>query len=395
VDAIDSATLIGSAGLAIGLVFGAVTRQTGFCTMGALSDVVYLDDWRRLRSWMLAVAVAIAGGQGLHAAGVVNLDRSVWLAGPASWGGTVLGGLMFGTGMTLAGGCGAKTLVRLGGGNLKSLVVVLVGGLFAMMTLKGLLAPFRLLLEDVTALGAAPALPVLLREAGLPPLLARGLPTAAIGGGLLWWCLKDRDFRSSAPDVVGGLGVGVLIAAGWAATGLLGGDPFAPVAPTSLTFAAPIGGALIYLMTCTGATLTFGIATAAGTVAGAFAVALSTGRLRLEGFANIHDMLRHLAGAALMGSGGVLALGCTVGQGLTGVSTLSVLSVLATAAIVAGGVLNLKRLEEGSLAGALRALLNGALRALLNGALRALLKFPEPATDSVTRPPPGGNGCSG
>lgn len=373
-DSLEPAMLIGPAGFLIGFAFGIASQLSGFCTMGALSDVVYLDDWRRFRSWMLALAVALAGTQALHAAGVVDLGRSVWLDGQTSWGGAVLGGVMFGIGMTLAGGCGAKTLVRLGGGNLKALVVVLATGLFAMMTLRGVLAPLRLELERLTALGTVPAVPVLLFDAGVP-VAARVLPVVLVGG-LAWWCLKSREFRRSPADLFSGLATGLLVAAGWAATGLLGADPFEPVAPTSLSYSAPIGGAVTYLMTYTGATLSFGVAAVAGTVAGAFAAALAGRRWRVEGFADTRDLVRHLGGAALMGCGGVLALGCTIGQGLTGVSTLSPLSLLALLAVTAGGVLNLKWLEEGSLRGALRSLVR------------------RPTTDHGGHPP-AGTGCSG
>lgn len=369
---LEPTTLIGVSAFALGAVFGAVSQLTGFCTMGALSDVVFMDDWRRLRAWMLALAVALVGTQGLHGAGWIDLGRSVYLGGPQSWGGAVLGGLMFGLGMTLAGGCGAKTLVRLGGGNLKSLVVVLVTGLFAMMTFKGLLAPLRLELERLTAIAAS-------GSAG-PPALRAGL-VVLIGGGLGWWSLKDGTFRRSKPDLLSGVVIGALIPAGWAASGILGADPFEPAPLTSLSFAAPIGAALTYLMTWTGATLSFGVAAVAGTIAGAFAAAALRRELRLEGFTDTHDLLRHLAGAALMGSGGVLAMGCTIGQGLTGVSTLAPLSPLVLLAILAGGVLGLKRLEEGSLPAALKALVQS----------RGRLAAP---ADGNPRPNQG-NGCTG
>ena len=369
---LEPATLIGASAFALGAVFGAISQLTGFCTMGALSDVVFMDDWRRLRAWMLALAVALAGTQGLYGAGWIDLGRSVYLGAPQSWGGAVLGGGMFGLGMTLAGGCGAKTLVRLGGGNLKSLVVVLVMGLFAMMALKGLLAPLRLGLERLTAVAAA----------GSPgPPALRAVLVALIGGGLAWWSLKDRAFRRSKPDLLSGLVIGALIPAGWAASGILGNDPFDPAPLTSFSFAAPIGGALSYLMTWTGATLSFGVAAVAGTIAGAFAAAALRHELRLEGFTGIPDLLRHLAGAALMGSGGVLALGCTIGQGLTGVSTLSPVSLLALPAIVAGGLLGLKRLEEGSFAAALKALVRSS--------------GPSAAAPDGNHRPHQGNGCSG
>jgi uncharacterized membrane protein YedE/YeeE len=324
--------------------------------------VLFLSDWRRLRAWFLAVAVAVAGTQGLHLAGLINLGQSVYLASPLSWGGALVGGVMFGFGMTLAGGCGAKALVRLGGGNLKSLVVVLVMGLFAMMTLIGVFAPLRLGWEQATAVSVAglnlgePSLPAALAGLGLPAAAARAVPVALVGLGLAWWCLKDRAFRRSKPELLSGIVIGLLVPAGWAASGLLGSDPFEPVPLTSLSFAAPIGGALTYLMTSTGATLSFGVAATAGTVAGAFVAAALRRELRVEGFRDCAELVRHLVGAALMGSGGVLALGCTMGQGLSGMSTLSLASPLALAAIIAGGVLGLKRLEAGSFAAAAKAL---------------------------------------
>ena len=353
--------MVGVAAFLLGMIFGATSQVSGFCTMGALSDVLFLSDWRRLRAWFLAVAVAVLGGQGLHVVGLVNLGQSVYLGAPLSWGGALVGGVMFGIGMTLAGGCGAKTLVRFGGGNLKSLVVILVTGLFAMMTLRGIFAPLRLSWEQVTSVTVAgnlgePSLPAALAGLGLPALVARALPVLLIGLGLAWWCLKDREFRRSKPELLSGILIGLLIPAGWVVSGLLGSDPFEPVPLTSFSFAAPIGGALTYLMTYTGATLSFGVAAAAGTVAGAFAAAALRRELRIEGFRDTAELVRHLVGAALMGSGGVLALGCTIGQGLTGMSTLSLASPLALAAIIAGGVLGLKRLETGSFIAAVKAL---------------------------------------
>jgi hypothetical protein len=382
---IEPAALICPAAFVLGMVFGATSWITEFCTMGALSDVLFMADWRRFRGWMLALAVAVAGTQGLEATGLIDLGRSAYLSGAISWGGAVLGGLMFGVGMTLAGGCGAKTLVRLGGGNLKSLVVVLVTGLFAMMTLKGLLAPLRLSWERVTALPlagsglASPSLPSLLAWTGTPA--PRGLAVVLIAGGLAWWCFKDEEFRQSRPHWLGGLIIGLLIPLGWAVSGILGRDPFEPAPLTSFSFAAPMGSTLSYLMTWTGASLTFGIAAVAGTVAGAFAAASLRRELRLEGFSDTADLVRHLTGAALMGTGGVLALGCTIGQGLSGMSTLSLTSSLALMAIIAGGVLGLKRLEEGSFA----------------AVLTTLVRRHGPdvtAAESHHRPPPG-TGCCG
>jgi len=271
---------------------------------------------------------------------------------------------MFGYGMTLAGGCGSKTLVRLGGGNLKSLVVMLVVGLFATMTLKGLLAMERIAIEQATGisparLGAADqSLPALLAGMGLPAAVSRPLTVAVLAAGALVWCLRDAGFRAARGTVAGGLTIGLTIPAGWAITGILGADDFDPAPLASFSFIAPMGDGLIYLMTYTGSTITFGIAAVGGVIAGSFLAARLSGSFAVEGFTDTADMLRHLGGGALMGTGGILAMGCTIGQGLTGLSTLSLTSLLALGAIIAGGLWGLRSMEEGGPLPGLRALLH-------------------------------------
>jgi uncharacterized membrane protein YedE/YeeE len=356
--------LVSLLGLLAGVVFGATAQRTNFCTMGAISDIVNLQDYRRFRSWMLAIAVAIAGSQALFVTDAVDLGKSIYLTANLGWLGAIVGGLMFGFGMTMTGGCGNKTLVRLGAGNLKSLVVVLVLGVFAFMTLRGLLGLVRInFIESTNANLSA----VGLSTQGIPDLLAastglslpglRWVVAAAAVLVLLWYCFKDADFRASPANILGGLIIGALIPIGWAITGVIGADDFDPVPLASLTFVAPIGEGLMYLMVFTGATINFGIAAVGGVVLGAFLMAVATRSFRIESFSDRNDMLRHLAGGALMGTGGVLALGCTVGQGITGLSTLAFGSLLAVLSIVAGAVYGLKYLEEGSLGGAFRAIL--------------------------------------
>lgn len=361
-DAVSITTLVGAAGFAAGIAFGAVAHRTDFCTMGALSDIVFLGDWRRFRAWMLAIAVAILGTHGLHAAGLVDIDRAMYLGANLGWAGAILGGLMFGYGMTMAGGCANKMLVRIGGGNLKSVVVALVVGLFAYMTMRGLLGVARVGLEDATNLDLAAhgvggqGLGSLLAAAlGAEVETARLAVAAVAVAALLWFCLKDAAFRGSPRHLAGGVLIGALIPLGWWITGGLGADDFDPAPLASFTFVGPTGETMQYLMTFTGATISFGVAAVAGVVVGAFLSAMAGRGFRVEAFADSADMLRHLGGAALMGTGGVLALGCTIGQGVTGVSTLSLGSLVALASIVAGGWLGLRSLEEGSLRGALRA----------------------------------------
>lgn len=357
-------TLIALLGFAAGIVFGATAQRTNFCTMGAISDVVNLQDYRRLRAWLLAIAVAMVGSQLLHLAGAIDLGKSIYLTPNLGWLGAVLGGSMFGFGMTLTGGCGNKTLVRLGSGNLKSLVVAIVLGLFAYMTLRGLLALPRTLYIETTNLNLSQAG---LRSQGIPDMAAavtglsipllRWMIAGAAVLALLWYCFKDAEFRSSPDTVIGAVIIGALIPVGWWITGVVGADDFEPTPLASFTFVAPVGESLMYLMIFTGSKINFGIAIVGGVIAGSFLMALATNTFRLESFADAADVLRHLGGAALMGTGGVLALGCTIGQGITGLSTLAAGSMLAWLSILAGGVYGMKYLEEGSFGGALRAML--------------------------------------
>ncbi len=357
-------TLVALCGFGLGLVFGATVQRTDFCTMGAISDIVQMRHWNRFRAWILAIAVAILGSQALHLAGVADLNESIYLSLNLGWAGAIVGGLMFGFGMTLAGGCGSKILVRLGAGNLKSLVAVIFLGIFAYMTLRGLTGLARVRLETWTNLDLGPSG---LAAQGLPDLLAaltglsveaaRAGATVVVAGGLLWFCFKDRSFRGAPANLASGVILGLLIGLGWVVTGVVGFDDFEPTPLASLSFVAPVGNGIQYLMTFTGATISFGIATVGGVILGGFLMAKARGAFRIESFTDSGDMIRHMIGGSIMGMGGILAMGCTIGQGLTGMSTLALASVLAFASIVAGGVFGIRYLEQGSLAGAARALM--------------------------------------
>jgi uncharacterized protein len=354
-------TIVGLGGFVIGLVFGAVVQRTNFCTMGGISDLVLMGDGRRFRAWLLAIAVAIIGTQALSFSGVIDINKSIYLSANLGWLGAIIGGAMFGFGMTQTGGCASKTLVRLGSGNLKSLIVMVVLGIIAYMTLRGLLALPRLQIEttniDLTTRGlhnqnlgemAGAAI-------GLPAAPARAVVAAALALLFLVICFKDASFRRSPADIVAGIVIGLCAVGGWVVTGVLAADEFNPVQLASISFVAPTGESLQYLMTFTGATLNFGIAVIGGIIVGSFLMAVATGSFRLESFVDRHDLTRHLSGAMLMGAGGVLALGCTIGQGITGMSTLSLGSMIAWLSILGGGYLGIKYLEEGSFTGAIRA----------------------------------------
>jgi uncharacterized membrane protein YedE/YeeE len=354
-------TIIGLGGFAVGVVFGGVVQKTNFCTMGGLSDLVLMGDGRRFRAWLLAIAVAIIGTQALHFAGAIDINKSIYLSANLGWLGAIIGGAMFGFGMTQTGGCASKTLVRLGAGNLKSLIVMIVLGIFAYMTLRGLLALARLQIEttniDLAARGLSNQnLGEMAGAAiGLPAAVSRAVVAAAIAILFLVICFKDTGFRRSANDIIAGVMIGLCAVAGWFVTGVLAADEFNPVQLSSITFVAPAGESLQYLMTFTGASINFGIALVAGVIVGGFLMAVATGSFRVETFVDRQDLTRHLSGAMLMGAGGVMALGCTIGQGISGMSTLSLGSLIAWLSILGGGYLGLKYLEEGSFGGALRA----------------------------------------
>jgi len=356
---LDTVTIFG--GLVVGFLFGAAAQSSNFCTMGAISDLVLMGNGRRFRAWMLAIAVAIIGTQALHFTGAVDINKSIYLTPNLGWLGAILGGLMFGFGMTLAGGCAGKNLVRLGAGNLKSLVVALVLGIIAYTTLRGLLAVPRTQVEatnldlktyglDNQNLGEMASVAV-----GLPAGPARLAAAGLVALAFLVFCFKDADFRRSGRDVVGGVIIGLTAVAGWIVTGILGADEFDPAPLASITLVGPMGESLQYVMTFTGSKINFGIAVVFGVTIGSFATAVVTRTFRVESFVDRNDLVRHLCGAALMGAGGVMALGCTVGQGITGMSTLAIGSLIAWLSILCGGYLGVKFLEEGSIGGALRA----------------------------------------
>jgi uncharacterized membrane protein YedE/YeeE len=350
-------------GFALGLIFGAAVQRSNYCTMGAISDTVLMGDTRRLRAGLLSVAIALIGSQALDALGLANLSASIYRTPALGWAGAILGGTAFGFGMVLAGGCGSRILVRAGAGNLKSLVAVLVVAIAALMTLRGLVATLRRPFEQATQIDlrgiGAPS-------QGLPDLLARASGTSAglwqavltlvLGLGVSIWALSSPSLRRDRKLLIAAVLIGLVIPAAWAVTSWGASDPFETMQVSGLSFVAPIGEALQYLMFFTGISLGFGAASVAGVLVGAFLAAFLAGQFRLEGFRDTPDLLRHIGGGALMGIGGVLALGCTIGQGLSGLSTLALGSFISVAAIVFGAVLALRWLEEGSMGGAIRAI---------------------------------------
>mgnify|MGYP001271787562 CR=1 FL=1 len=331
------------AGFMIGLAFGAVGLLSGFCLTSGLRKWWTQGDGRMVRSFALALAVAIAGTQFLAARGLVDLSQSIYLQPAFSAPLVLFGGLLFGYGMVAANACASRALVLIGRGNLRSLVVVATVAVTAEMALKGLIAPLRIAtlhwsqttLHDVSV-------PALISAWGPSDSLARLLAAVLTSGALAIFALSHAPFRQAKGLIAAGAAIGLLIPAGWFATGYLGADPFNPAPLASLTFVAPIADTLQYVMLSTGSTLSFGIAVVTGVLLGSFVTALATRRFALEGYSSARHMLRSIGGAALMGCGGAFDYGCTIGQGLTGLSTLAVPSVVAATGILLGAAAALR-----------------------------------------------------
>jgi len=340
----------------VSFILGAISARTQFCTLGAVSDIVNMSDFSRMRMWVLAMAVAIIGAQALNAFGLIDLSKSFYVRPNVTWFSYLVGGLLFGVGMTLSSGCGSRTLVRIGGGNVKSVVVFAFLGISAYMTMKGLFGVWRVnyfdaIKADLSQQGLAT------QELGtlvgsVIGASARTVQTAIAGlvaAAMFAFVLAGADFRRSANGWLGGLGYGLAVVAGWYITAHIGfgenPETLEEVffgtnsrAAESLSFVAPVAYSLELLMLWSDKSLivTFGIASTVGMIAGSLVYSLMTRRFRWEGFAGIEDTRSHILGATLMGFGGVTALGCTIGQGVSGVSTLAAGSFLALSAMIMG-----------------------------------------------------------
>jgi uncharacterized membrane protein YedE/YeeE len=323
---LDTPSLVALAAFAIGIAFGGLARWSGFCLRGAVEDVLTKRDAPRARGFLMAMVVALVTVQALVLTGRLDLSKAVVMPNQLFWGGALLGGLLFGAGMVLTGGCGTRMLVLAGGGNLRSVVVFFVFGFVAYATIRGILAPARASMMDVTS--------VKLAQQALP-LFAGGAVLVLALGFILWR-------RVELKHLLGGALIGALVPLGYLVTAVLGNDEFDQTTVESLNATRGGGDALIYLLTWTGSKINFGIAFVAGILVGAALVAVGRRDFRLEGFERPADMLRYAAGGALMGVGGVLALGCTVGNGLTGIASLAPTSFIALPAMVLAAAATMK-----------------------------------------------------
>ena len=336
-----AAALVGVFG---GLLLGLAARFGRFCTLGSIEDYLYSSDDRRLRMWGVAIGVAILATQGLIATG--GLDPADTPLLNMAWNpmATVLGGLMFGYGMALSGNCGYGALARLGGGDFRAFVIVVVMGLSAAIVLSGPLAALRVRAFPMEPAATLQGLGDLAgRGLGLPPLVLGIL----VGGAILALSLSSRAIRASASHIVWGGVVGLAIASGWAGTAWIAANGFAAEPVQSHSFAAPIGETSFWSMTASATEVSFSVGSILGVLAGAFVGSLFKGHFRWEACDDPRELRRQIGGAALMGVGAVLAVGCSIGQGLSAFAVLAYSAPVAFLAIFAGAALGLRQLIEG------------------------------------------------
>lgn len=345
-----SAWLAALAGFAIGAIAGFTVRRARLCTFGAIEDALMGGDRRRLKIFGLSVGIAILGTQALIVSGFLAPESTPYVPTALPVVSIVIGSILFGVGMAMVGTCGFGSLVRLGTGDLKSLVVVLVLGATAYATLRGVFADLRInLLEQLSM-----PMPDGLRS-DLASLLAQAtgrdlrIPLAVlIGGCLCWLALSDRRLRRAPRLLTAGVTLGLLTIAGWLVTVGINDDFASPLRPQSLTFVSTIGKAFYAGLVNVANFADFGVGSVFGVIAGACAAAWFADELRWEAFDDDHEMRRHLVGACLMGTGGILAGGCTIGQGITAGSMLALSWPIAVAGMILGARIGIAILVDGS-----------------------------------------------
>ena len=333
-----TATLVVWGAFFIGVLFGIIAEFSRYCASAALAEwapgreqsSAAVNGHPRSKQYLAAVLVALAGTQALFVSQNIDLAQSIYWSVPIRPLALIAGGLLFGAGMVLAGGCVSRLLVLAASGNGRSIVTLLVTGIAGYATLRGILSYPRIWLENAWSLETAPAQ---LYETGAVSSLSVAAGIAVILIGLLGLLVV----RSGSKGLLTGAAVGLVVVAGWAVTGIVGADEFEPTQLASLSFVAPAGETIQYLMIFTGDTIRFSVALLGGVLVGALASALAGRRFHLKGFTAENSLARYLIGGLLMGFGGVTALGCSVGQGLSGISTGSLSSVIAVLAIAAGG----------------------------------------------------------
>ncbi|MEY3832390.1 MAG: hypothetical protein RJA82_1338 [Pseudomonadota bacterium] len=361
----EQISFLGSQALLITLfittILGIIMQKTSFCTLGAVSDGILMEDWSRMRQWCLAIGIAILGVALMSHLGWIDVSKSFYTGNRVLYLSTVIGSTLFGIGMVLASGCGSKTLIRIGGGNLKSIVVFIVLGLVAYMTMRGFLGIMKANTIDKVSLSlnTNQDLPSILSASfGIAKESLRSILALIIGGAFIGFAVLKKSFWNTE-NLLAGIGVGVGITAIWWVSGHyahLTEDPNTLQEAflvtnsgrmESLSFVAPYAFALDWMMFTSDKSkvLTIGIVAVIGMILGSAISSILSKNFRWESFRGVEDTANHLVGAALMGFGGVTAVGCTVGQGLSGLSTLALNSFIAFPGFILGAYIGLQYLQ--------------------------------------------------
>ncbi|WP_417689231.1 YeeE/YedE family protein [Roseibium sp.] len=353
---IDPLMILPVLGIAAGCVLGFAARVNRFCTLSSLERYWYAGDASGLRTWVLAAAVALAGTQTLAFAGYADISRSFYLAPILPWSGAIIGGLIFGIGMAFVGTCGFGAVIRLGGGSLRALIVLIVLGLSALAAQRGLIAQLRVLIVDDLALDMSFAGDQSLGSvlSYLVGLEVGGAAAVTVLAVMLLWVFRDKAYRRKGWDILTAVSIGAVIVAGWAATTWVSRMALEPVQIEAGSFVVPVGDTILRFVTYTGTLPDYGVGLIAGTLIGAIAGAIWKKDSRWEACDDARELSRHLIGAFLMGVGGVFAMGCTIGQGVTGLSTLALNVPLTMLSMAFGARIGLGYLLEGSFLAAFR-----------------------------------------
>ncbi len=345
-DWISDANLAAIFGLIGGIMLGLSARIGRFCTLGAIEDVLYAGSSLRMRMWGIAIGTAMIGSFALIGTGLLAAEDAIYLRFVWNPLASIVGGLLFGYGMALAGNCGFGALARLGGGDLRAFLIVTVMGLSAYVVLSGPLARLRVTLFPEVAVDGA-ALP------GIAHLLSSmsGLSAPLIGigfGAVIFLAMfSSEELRRSRKEVFWAMIAGLAVVLGWGGTYWVLTNGFSPIPVESHTYSAPLGDTILYLMTSSGGSLNFGVGSVAGVLLGAFIGSLFKGHFRWEACEDPRELRRQIMGAVLMGFGAVIGFGCSIGQGLSAFSLLYFGAPVTFLAILAGAAFGLRQLISG------------------------------------------------
>lgn len=344
-DYVSEPVLVALVGLFGGILLGLAARIGRFCTLGAIEDLYYGENTLRLRMWGIAIGVSVVGTFGLSALGLLELDQTLYLS--RSWNplASIIGGLVFGYGMALAGNCGYGALARVGGGDLRSLLIVLIMGISAYVTLGGPLSSLRIWIFGASE--QSRGTPTFAHAIAKPTGSSIEVIGIAIGCAILVLALANRGLRNSFSHVFWGAIAGVAIVSGWAGTQWVASTGFEAIPVVSHTFSAPIGETVLYAMTSSGNSISFGAGSVLGVILGALLGSLLKGHFRWEACDDPRELRRQILGAALMGMGAVVAVGCSVGQGLSAFSVLAYSAPFTLTSIMAGAAIGLRQLILG------------------------------------------------